>query len=225
VIQIEDETMQKIPLLRIAPVALVLLLTSPIAAAQGGDEAIHNELRTLRDGMLDAWDRRDIDGLLAYVDPGVVVTWQNGEVNRGHDEIRAFYDEVLGGEESIIESIDSTLEMTELSILHSAESAVAYGMLHDRMAFASSVPGAAFIGAGTEIELDSHWTAALALKDGRWQVTALHVSTNMFSNPVLSLAISATRWIAGVLGLLLGVGLTVIGARLLGRLAKGRSAA
>jgi hypothetical protein len=209
----------------ITALALTTLLIGPIAAAQDGNEAIHNELRALRDGMLDAWERRNIDDLLAYVDPDVVVTWQNGEVNRGHDAIRAFYDAVLGGEDSIIESMDSTLEMTEQSILHGVDSAVAYGTLRDRIAFASGVAGLPFIDAGTEIELESHWTAALALEDGRWLVTALHVSTNMFSNPVLSLAISATRWIAGVLGLLLGIALTIVGTRLFSRSIKGSAAA
>lgn len=224
-IQTEDETMRKSAPFLLAITTVVTLLEGPIAAAQDEDEAIHSELRALRDGMLEAWEARDIDALLAYVDTDVVVTWQNGEVNRGHDEIRAFYDEVLGGEDSIIESIDSTLEMSEQSILHGPDSAVAYGTLRDRISFASGVTGVAFISAGTEIELESHWTAALALKDGRWLVTALHVSTNMFSNPVLSLAISASRWIAGILGLLLGVALTIVGARLLARSIKGRAAA
>jgi len=213
--------MPKIHSILVTQAALVTLLASPIAAAQGDNDAIHEQLRSLRDGMLDAWERRDIDGLLEYVDADVVVTWQNGEVNRGHDEIRSFYSAAVGGEDSVIESIDSTLEMSEVSMLHGPDSAIAFGMLNDRIAFAAGPTGVSFIGAGTEIELDSHWTAALALKNGRWQVTALHVSTNMFSNPVLSLAFGATRWIAGGLGLLLGIVLTIVGMRLFGRSAKG----
>lgn len=209
--------MLKTQLPRLVMFVLIALLAGPQAFAQNGDEAIHDALRSLRDGMLDAWQRRDIDDLLRYVDPDVVVTWQNGEVNRGHDGIRAFYQQVVGGEDSIIESIDSTLEMSELAILHGPESAVAYGMLHDRIEFATSPSGVSFISAGTEIELDSHWSASLALKNGQWQVTALHVSTNMFSNPLLSLAIGASRWIVGGLGLLLGVVLTFVAIRVFGR--------
>ena len=37
-------------------------------------EATHNELRALRDGIMEAWQRRDLDAMLAYADPEIVVT-------------------------------------------------------------------------------------------------------------------------------------------------------
>jgi hypothetical protein len=54
-------------------------------------------------------------------------------------------------------------------------------------------------------------------EDGRWQIAGLHVSANLFNNPILDMAIKKTAWWAGggalVVGLLLGI---VIG-RMLGR--------
>lgn len=205
-----------------------VLVSLTLAASLGGGplsaqaDAIHEELRALRTAMLDAWMRRDLDALLVHVDPDVVVTWHNGEVSRGHEGIRKFYAEVLGGEDAIIASIDSTLEMQELSILHAPDAAVAFGTIRDEITFNQSAAGAAFIGAGTEIALDSHWTATLARKNGRWLLTAYHVSANIFSNPVLSLATSATRWIAGLVGLLAGIVLAIVVMRFVPRRVAGR---
>ena len=200
-------------------VALALTLLVALGAERAdaqatNEEAIHEELRALRDAMIDAWMRRDLDGVLVHVDPNVVVTWQNGEVSRGHEGIRGFYDEVLGAEDAVIASIESSLEMEELSILHGADMAVAYGTISDEITFNREAAGASFIGADTSLSLDSRWTASLARKNGRWQLTAYHVSVNMFSNPVMSLAMSATRWIAGGIGLVLGIVLALLGARL-----------
>lgn len=205
---------------------VVAVLCGAHAHAQPANaDAIHDELRSVRDAMLDAWTRRDLDALLTHVDPNVVVTWQNGEVNRGHDEIRRFYAEVLGGEDSIVQNITSTLAMQEMSILHDADTAVAFGTIRDEITFNRAAAGAAFISADTEFALDSRWTAALARKEGRWLLTAYHVSANLFSNPVLTLAMGAARWIAGIVGLLVGIVSTIVVMRLLSKGAAKRSAA
>ena len=199
--------------------ALTGLCAAPVKslhAQPANADSMHEELRALRDGMLDAWQRRDLDALLEYVDPDVVVIWQNGAVNRGHGGIREFYDRMLGGEDAIIANMDSTLEMEELSILHGDDSAVAYGTLHDEVTFGRTLASANFIGADTTISLDSRWTAALSRKAGRWQVTAFHVSANMFSNPVLSLATAATRWIALIFGIIVGLIIAFVVMRFIG---------
>lgn len=196
----------------------------PAAAQQPDEAATHEELRMLRDGMFAAWQQRDLDALLTYVDENVVVTWQNAEVNRGHDGIRSFYDEMLGGDDPILADMQSTLEMQEMSLLHGQDAAIAYGTLHDEVTFNVTPASAPFIGSDSTISLDSRWTAALARKDGRWQLTAFHVSTNMFSNPVLSMATSATRWIMGIFGMIFGLIIAFAVMRFVG-IRKTRSAA
>ena len=59
------------------------------------DEAVHNELRALRDGLIDAMNKGDIDRELAYMHPNVVVTWHNAEVSRGRDGVRAYLTRML----------------------------------------------------------------------------------------------------------------------------------
>jgi ketosteroid isomerase-like protein len=174
------------------------------------DEAVHNQLRAVRDAMMDAWKRRDIDGLLAHVDPNIVVTWQNGEVNRGPEAIRKFYDEMLSGKDSVLSNIVSTLKVDDLSILHGPDTAIAFGSIHDDITFKRPAAAAPFIGSGNTLSLDSRWTATLVRKAGEWKLASYHVSADLFSNPVTQLAIKAAGRIAGIIGFAIGAVLMLI---------------
>lgn len=184
-------------------------------------ESIHEELRALRDGILDAWKRRDIDALLTHVDPDVVVTWQNGEVNRGPEAVRKFYKDMLEGEGSVLSNIESTLTVDELSVLHGADTAVAFGSVHDDLSFKRSVASAAFVGPGKKLALDSRWTATLVRKDGVWKLASYHVSANLFSNPVMELGAKAASRVAGIGGFAIGAVLALLLGRVMWRRKKG----
>lgn len=166
--------------------------------------AVHDQLRAVRDAIMDAWKRRDIDGVLSHVDPDIVVTWQNGEVNRGPQAIRAFYDKMLHGEDSVLSDIQSTLKVDTLSILHGEDTAIAYGSIHDDLSFRHPV-AATLAGAGRTLSLDSRWTATLVRKAGEWKLASYHVSTNLFSNPVTEVAVTGAERISELTGFAAGV--------------------
>ena len=186
--------------------------TAPAAAAGAASDtaAVHDELRRLRDEMLDAWKRHDIDALLSHVDPNVVVTWQNGEVNRGPEAIRKFYTEMLLGPDSVLSNIDSKLTVDDLSVLHGPDTAIAFGSTHDDMTFRH--PVGALIGAGKTLPLNSRWTATLVRKDGVWKLASYHVSANVFSNPVLDLAVKAAERVAAIIGFVIGAIVALLAA-------------
>jgi ketosteroid isomerase-like protein len=192
-------------------------VASPATAASDDTTAVHAELRRLRDEMLAAWQRRDIDALLSHVDPNVVVTWQNGEVNRGPDAIRRFYTEMLTGEGSILSNLVSKLEVDDLSILHGPDTAIAFGSIHDDFTFKRPLASTAAIGAGNTLALTSRWTATLVRKAGEWKLASYHVSANVFSNPVQDLAVRASGRLGGIIGFLIGVIVALLVARMLRR--------
>jgi hypothetical protein len=75
-------------------VLVVLICAAPVvpARAQGnatatapGAEAALKEIGDLRAGLVDAFNKRDIDKLLSYLHPDVVVTWQNSEISKGRE--------------------------------------------------------------------------------------------------------------------------------------------
>jgi ketosteroid isomerase-like protein len=181
-------------------------LSSEMVQSQS-QEATHAELRALRGALWEAWQHRDLDALLNHVAPNVVVTWQNSEVSRGPDGLRKFYNEVLNGRDRVVSNVASTLKVDELSILYGNETAIAFGSIHDDLTLNHSIARAAFLGTGNVLALDSRWTATLVKIGGQWKVASYHVSTDAFSNPILSMAIAAGKRsaiFAGVGGLVVG---------------------
>jgi ketosteroid isomerase-like protein len=210
-------------LLRVVALSLTLALfgatvraqvtaTPPAPAVMSPDvEATHAALRALRESLLDAWTHRDMDALLAHVDPNVVVTWQNGEVSRGPEGIRKFYNEVMVGPNRLISDISSSLTVDELSILHGDNTAIAFGSIHDDFTLSRGIARSAVLSSGDKFSLDSRWTATIVRKDGQWKLASYHVSVDAFSNPILSKAVAVAKQaaiIAGIVGLLLGAILT-----------------
>ncbi|MEI9898409.1 MAG: nuclear transport factor 2 family protein [Chthoniobacter sp.] len=65
----------------------------------------------LREGLVTSFTKGDIDGLLTYLDPDVVVTWQNAEVCRGPEAVRAFYMRMMTGDHRVVREIKSEPEV------------------------------------------------------------------------------------------------------------------
>jgi ketosteroid isomerase-like protein len=182
---------------------------APADAAAPDPEAVHNELRALRDSILKAWEKRDIDGMLVQADPEVIVTWQNGEVSRGPAAIKKFYQDLFEANGGIIADMKTTLEVDALATLYGADTAIASGSAHDVISFRKSLT-TSVIGAGDTLELDSRWTATAVRRNGEWKLASYHVSANVFSNPVMALAVKSTRRIAIAGGVVAGVAIMLI---------------
>jgi uncharacterized protein (TIGR02246 family) len=180
-------------------------------------EAVHDELRKLRDEMMAAFDARDIDALLSHLHPNCVVTWQNAEVSRGRDGVRTFYQEMMEGESSRVKSVRATLEVDDLSILHGDDTAIAFGSLNESFDLRS----------GLSFDLANRWTATVVRDEDRWLVAAFHVSTNMFENGLQDRLMQWNALKSGGAALLIGLALGLIGTRLVDkrRAATGRSVA
>jgi ketosteroid isomerase-like protein len=162
--------------------------------------ATHDEIRALRDGLLDALKNKDVDALLKYLHPDVVLTSQDGpeqKVIRKHEGVRAYVDRQLTGPKAYIKSIQSTVTVDELTILHGDTTGIAFGNSKDHYVLAD----------GTETDLPTRWSATLVKHEGKWKVANLHFSTNLFDNPVLDGAKRMMYWVGGiaaVVGLLIG---------------------
>lgn len=166
-------------------------------AAKEPEDPAHEELRTLRKGMVEAIQKGDIDKLATYLDPDVVVTWQNGEVSRKPDGVRDYYERMMKGPQRVVESVTIDPTVDDLTHLY-GDTGVAYGSSKDDFKLAD----------GKELNLLTRWTATVVKKQGTWKVAAFQASVDMFDNAVLRLAIARTAWwaggIAAVVGLILG---------------------
>ena len=161
--------------------------------AAAPEDPAHQELRTIKDALVTAFNKRDYDGFLRHLHPNVVATWQNAEVARRHDGIKAFMKKMSEGEAKQVESVQAKVEVDELTSLYQ-NTGVAFGSLEQDFKFFD----------GREIPLKSRWTATFIKEDGRWQLAAIHVSANVFDNPILGLAVRKTAVWTGLGAVVLG---------------------
>src|SRR5467141_214854 len=115
------------------------------------DEAVHNELRALRDGLIDAMNKGDVERELTYLHPNVVVTWHNAEVSRGRDGVRAYLNRILNGPNKFLASYTADLEADELTILYGGQTGISFGSATEHFKLAN----------GKSLDLASRWSATL----------------------------------------------------------------
>ena len=157
------------------------------------EDPAHQELRAIKESLVTAFNKRDYDAFMHHLHTNVVATWQNAEVARGHEGIRAFMRKMSEGESKQVESVQAKVEVDELASLYK-DTAVAFGSVEQDFKFFD----------GRDIDLKSRWTATFIKADGRWQVAAVHVSANVFDNPILGLAIRKTALWAGAAAVVVG---------------------
>jgi uncharacterized protein (TIGR02246 family) len=200
------------------PQAWALLSVLGVAAAGRGQEApgvreeapqenpIHDELRALRDEALDAFQKKDIDRLLASLHPNVVAILQNGEVCRGHDGVRKFHNRMSEGDDRTVVSQTTDFKVDELSTLYADDTAISHGTITDHFVLRN----------GMEFDLVSKWTATLVKENDRWLVASFQATTNMFDNGVMDMMLTWNSVKMGGGGLLVG-GVVVGGLALMRR--------
>lgn len=152
----------------------ILPATLAQESAADGEEAIHDQLRALREEAVDAFLKKDIDRLLACLAPDVVVVLQNAEVCRGHEAVRDFHQRMSEGDDRSVESQTTDFQVDEKSIIYGQDAAVAQGTINDHFVLRN----------GMNFDLTSKWTAALVKENDRWQVASFQATANMFDNGV-----------------------------------------
>jgi uncharacterized protein (TIGR02246 family) len=174
--------------------------------AAAAPEALHNELRKMRDDMLAAIARGEFDAILPYLHPNVVFTPMNGEVSRGPQAIRAYFDKMLKGPNAIVKSIRLGVEVDRLADFY-GDTALAFGSSNDQYALSN----------GMDFQIQTRWTASLVRENGRWLITAFHSSANAFDNPILEKArqVAMLQW--GGIGTAAGALIGVLVGRAVGR--------
>lgn len=191
--------------------ALVILAGSSIAIAQTTQPVTTTDptvaIGALRTELIDSFNKADLPRLLSHLDEDVVVTWQNGEVCRGPAQVKAYYDKMMTGPDRRVQSVKADPKVTDRHIYDDGKWAVSWGELNDHFTLTD----------GSDLAMNSRFTATIARRGDEWKVTSFHVSVNAFDNPVLRLAAKKTAlWtgvVVGVIALVVGV----IAGRLIAR--------
>jgi uncharacterized protein (TIGR02246 family) len=191
----------------IVPAIALLCLPANLlgqADKKAADEKLHDELRAFRKSLIEAVNKGDLDAQLDHVTPDVVVTWQNGEVVKGRDNLRKFY-EANVKQSQIFKGYVKEPEPADLTVLYGGDAGISYGTSVGRYSIV-----------GMNFDLTNHWSATLTKDDGKWRIANYHVSANVLDNPVLNAAKNALYWVGGLAivgGLLIGFFLGRVSAR------------
>jgi ketosteroid isomerase-like protein len=188
----------------LAYVVTLAVLAAPMpAAAQQAEDPAHAQLRALRDDLVDAMNKRDMNRLLGHLHPDVVVTWQNAEVSRKPEGVKTYISRMLEGPNSVVESFSTAPTVDELTVLYGGDAGVAFGSSRDSFTLRS----------GQQFELTSRWTATVVNDGGAWKIAAFHSSASLFDNPLLA---AAQRWAmtAAVVALIAGFGIGFLMSRI-----------
>jgi len=186
--------------------ALILLalflipVAAPAQVAAVPDAEADQAITKLREGLVDSFNRGDMDRLLTHLDTNAVVTWQNGEVCVGPAAVKAYYERMMKGDHPVVSKVSADPKVLGRHV--QGDWALSWGIMNDRFALTD----------GRELPLNSRFTAAVVKRGDRWVVSAFHVSVNAFDNPILALATKRISTLAGIGGLVIG---TVLGAVLL----------
>jgi hypothetical protein len=135
-----------------------------------------------------AINAQDIDGILAQMRPDCTVTWWNAEISRGHGEIRAYYQRMVKDPGRIISKYTTHSKLGDHArFVGSGEDvALADGSMEDE--FFPVIRG--------PFKLNSRWSATAAKSGGEWKIVNLHLSSNVFTNVLIS-ELTQALWITG----------------------------
>jgi len=189
---------------------LFVLASSTAIAANGSDQAIHEELRALLQGIENAVNEERYNDLAPYFHNKMRVTTINQETISSPDEIGKYFNRWFGPG-GYLKKVDMKLNADIETELYGNKT---FGIV---------------LGSGDEdyilsdtryYEMKTRWTATVIKDtDGKWRILSLHIGTNFLDNPILSEAESALMYFA-IGGLLAGIILMLIINILLKRLRK-----
>lgn len=145
------------------------------AADAGSREEDRKLLRALMAEAEAGLNAQSIERFSALMSDDVTVSWLNAEVSRGKAEVKAYYQRMVGGPGAILKKYVTKVSLSKPARFY-GDIAIADGKAADE--FHPHARG--------EFRLDSNWTSTMAKIDGQWKIVALHLSSNVFTNPLLA---------------------------------------
>lgn len=152
-----------------------------------------------------AINEQNIDRMLTQFADDATVTWLNAEVSRGKGDIKAYYQRMVGAEGTILKKYLTKASLGAPARFY-GDIAVAEGSTIDEF----------FPWKRGVFKFDSRWTGTMAKIDGQWKLVALHLSSNVFTNPLIAEYEQMLRYV-GVGAFIAGVLLTYLLMRFLRR--------
>ncbi len=173
-------------------------------ASDSSADAMVAELDAFRSELFAAFNRGEYEAMLhQYCHPDLITTWQDGTSGQGYDAVLEEFDKLSKFIDKMTVNPDTDMRL----VYNDGQMVIASGNMADHYTLAR----------GMEVDLHSRWTATLVKENGKWLLVSFSASTNAFKNEVISLYLANTKYlsgaVAGVVGLLVGIGGTLFRIR------------
>lgn len=189
-------------------VCLVILTLSPLVHGLPSDEAIHQELRDLLQGVEESVNSGKFSDLGSFFTDQPRITTINQEVISSRAELEGYFNRWFGSG-GYLKSLQMGLTADALTELSPDKT---WGLVR------GSGTEDYVLADGRSFPMKTRWTATVIRNpEGHWRILAIHIGTNFLDNPILAKAESALKTFALgglLLGLVLGAGLMVLIGRL-----------
>jgi ketosteroid isomerase-like protein len=153
----------------------------------------------MRDALEAAYNSGDVDGILKYIHPDAVIIFPDGEILKGPEALRTYYQRMMTGPDPVVRTYTAKPDVQARTV--HGDVGLSYGLMNDNYVLTD----------GTRFGLDSRFTVTLfkspsgpAETDG-WMIRSFHSSTDAFDNAILTIAAKRTFWTAGLGGIALGL--------------------
>lgn len=173
----------------------VLLRPLPMTAQADLHQEDRQDLLKILSAVESAINAQDIEGLIKLMSPDCTVTWWNAEISRGHEDIRAYYHRMVLDKGRYIYKYTTHAKLGAHArfVGSGGDVALADGSMEDE--FFPVIRG--------PFKLNSRWSATAAKTAGEWKIVNLHLSSNVFTNTLIS-ELTRALWFAGGAGLVVG---------------------
>lgn len=208
--------MMKSMRLIIAVLALMIAIAPTLLAADNPAVAPATDQSTagldhLRAALKDAYIKGDVDAMMRYLHPDVVIIFPDGSILKGPEAFRQYYMRMMTAPDRRVVSYSANPEVESRTVHNDV--GLSYGNMNDSYV----------LNDGRRFTLNSRFTITVFKTpngptdtDG-WMIRSFHSSTDAFDNPVLTLVAHSIFWRAGFGGLVIGIVLSLIVGILLGR--------
>jgi ketosteroid isomerase-like protein len=176
-----------------------------VLAAFPGSTAVaddKSEIISLQDSLETALNNFDVDKTLALLDDDFVLINIPGTVTTGMDGIRAYFEMMVLGNDAYLKGARFEMHIEGEPLIRDGRFAFIHGSAINYYQFS----------VGGTLDLPTFWSATLVKDEGGWKISSLHISGNVFNNPLLD----ELYWIVLVV-LISAVSITGTGAYMLAR--------
>lgn len=180
----------------IAAVPATAADNTPTATAEDASIAGLNKLRA---AMKDAYAKGDIDGMMRYLHPDVVIVFPDGSVLKGPQAFRDYYQRMMTAPNHRVVSYSADPQVESRTVHNDV--GLSYGNMNDRYV----------LNDGRSFALNSRFTVTVFRSpdgpketDG-WMIRSFHSSADAFDNPIISMVAKGVFWRAGIGGVVVGL--------------------